>query len=54
MQYILAVVDFLKGKKAYITGGLMVILGIVNSDNDMIMQGMSVIFLRAGIAKSNQ
>ena len=48
---ILNIINFLRGKKAYIVGTLMVILGILQSNNDMILQGLSVITIRAGIAK---
>jgi len=44
-------IEFLKGKKAYIVGILMVILGLLQSNNQMILEGLSVITLRAGISK---
>ena len=40
----------LQGKKSYIVGALTIILGLLNGDNAMILQGLSVITLRAGIA----
>ena len=44
-------INFLKGKKAYIIGILMVALGLLQNNIDMVMQGLSVITIRAGIAK---
>jgi len=46
--------DFLSGKKAYIVGGLMIALGIMQGNNDIVLQGLSVITLRAGITKIGQ
>lgn len=43
--------DFFDGKKSYIVGILMVVTGLLNNDNDMVLQGIAVITLRAGIAK---
>lgn len=45
------VLDFFAGKKSYIVGALMVALGLLNGDNDMVLQGIAVVTLRAGIAK---
>jgi len=45
------IVDFLKGKKSYIVGILMIVLGLLQNDNALVMQGLSVITLRAGIGK---
>lgn len=42
---------FLKGKKAYIVGVLTVVLGLLNQDTQLILQGLGVLTLRAGIAK---
>ena len=47
-------IDFLNGKKAYIVGGLMIALGIMQGNNDIVLQGLSVISLRAGITKIGQ
>ena len=44
-------IEFLEGKKAYIVGVLTVVLGLLNNDTQLILQGLSVITLRAGIAK---
>ncbi len=43
--------NFLKGKKAYIVGALMLVLGYLQGDNNLIMEGLAVITLRAGIHK---
>jgi hypothetical protein len=44
-------IELFKGKKAYIVGTLTVILGLINGDTAMVMQGLGIITLRAGIAK---
>jgi hypothetical protein len=46
-------IDFLSGKKAYIVGGLMIVLGLMQGNNDIVLQGLGVITLRMGINKSN-
>jgi len=43
--------QFQKGKKAYITGILMIILGYQSGNNQLILEGLGIITLRAGIAK---
>ena len=40
------------GKKAYIVGVLMIALGLMQGDNSLILEGLGVISLRAGIAKT--
>lgn len=45
------VINFLRGKKTYIIGGLMIILGILQNDNQMILEGIGFITLRAGVSK---
>lgn len=47
-----SVVAFLSGKKTYIVAVLMVALGLLQGNNDMVLQGLAVIGLRLGIAKS--
>lgn len=39
----------LSGKKAYIAGTLLVLLGIVNQDLQQVLEGVSIVALRAGI-----
>jgi len=46
------VIDFFKGKKTYIIGLLMIALGLMNGDNQMILEGLGFITMRAGIAKT--
>lgn len=43
--------ELLKGKKAYLVGVLMVALGLLQGNNQLVLEGLSVITLRAGIAK---
>ena len=42
--------DFFKGKKTYIIGLLMIVLGILQGDNQLVLEGLGLITLRAGIA----
>lgn len=51
MKYLRQIRTLLSGKKAYITGVLMVVLGWLQNDNIMLLDGIAVITLRAGIAK---
>lgn len=44
-------IEFLKGKKTYIIGILMIALGLLQSNQDMVLQGIGLMTLRAGIAK---
>ncbi len=50
-KHMKTIISFFSGKKAYIVGILMVVLGILQGNQDMILQGLSVITIRAGIAK---
>lgn len=43
--------ELLAGRKAYIAGALLVLLGIVNQDLGQVLEGISVIAIRAGLAK---
>lgn len=52
MEKIILIKDFLKGKKTYIIGILMIALGLLNKDNQMILEGFGFLTIRAGI--SNQ
>ena len=45
------IIEFLAGKKTYIIGFLMVLLGWLNNDNALILQGLGIVTLRAGIKK---
>jgi len=44
-------IKFLQGKKSYIAGILMIVLGFLQGNNEIILQGLAVITLRAGISK---
>lgn len=43
--------NLLSGKKTYIIGILMIALGILNNDNQIVLEGIGFITLRAGINK---
>ena len=47
----MTIIDFLKGKKAYIVGVLMITLGLLQGNNQLILEGLGVMTLRAGIGK---
>ena len=44
--------NLLSGKKTYVVGALMVVLGILQSDSQMVMEGLGFIFVRNAIAKA--
>ena len=43
------VLDFFKGKKTYIVAAVMIILGLLNGDNSMILEALALAGLRNGI-----
>ena len=43
--------NFLKGKKTYIVGILFIVLGLLQGDNTMVLEGLGFMTLRAGISK---
>ncbi len=45
------IIEFLSGKKAYITGTMMIVLGILTDNHQLILEGIGLITLRAGISK---
>lgn len=45
------VLKFLAGKKTYIVGVLMIILGLYQGNDQMVMEGIATLTLRAAIAK---
>lgn len=48
-------ITFLKGKKTYIVGILMIILGLIQGDSQMVLSGLGFITLRTGVtAARNQ
>jgi hypothetical protein len=42
--------NFLSGRKTFLVGGLMILLGILQGDEQMILTGAGMITLRLGIA----
>lgn len=51
MSNIYKAIEFLRGKKSYVVGVLTIVLGYLNGDNAMIMSGLGIITLRAGMKK---
>jgi len=43
--------NLLSGKKTYIVGILMIILGYLNENNQMLLEGIGFLTIRAGISK---
>lgn len=43
--------EFLDGKKTYIIGGLMVALGLLTENNQMVLEGLGFLTLRVAISK---
>jgi len=52
MNFVKSVFTFLEGKKTYIVGGLMIMLGWLQDDTEMMLQGFGLITLRKGVAKA--
>lgn len=52
MNIIKTIQALLKGKKSYFIGTLTVILGLLNGDTQMVMTGLGILTLRAGIENS--
>lgn len=46
------IIAFLKGKKTYIVAALMIVLGLLQGDNQLILEGLGILTLRAGIKKT--
>ena len=51
MDKLLNLVNSLSGYKTYAVGGLMVLLGLLNGDNNMVLQGLGLLTVRHAIAK---
>jgi len=51
MEIIKKIVTLLNGKKTYIIGVAMIIVGVYKGDNQMILEGLGLCTLRAGISK---
>ena len=49
MEFIKKVINFTQGKKTYAIGALMIVLGILQGDNSMIVEGIGFITLRNAI-----
>lgn len=47
-----AIIEFLRGKKTYIVAVLTIALGILQHNNEMVLQGVGFITLRLGITKA--
>lgn len=45
------IINFLSGKKTYIIGGLMIALGLLQNDTQLVLNGFAIITGRAAIAK---
>lgn len=51
MNILEKVLEFLSGRKTYVIGVLMILLGILQGDNKLILEGLGLITLRAGVSK---
>jgi hypothetical protein len=49
MKKIMALWSFMKGKKTFFVGGLMILLGLLNGDNNQLLDGLGLITLRMGV-----
>ena len=45
------VLDYLKGWKTYIVGAAMIIVGLYQSNIELVLDGFGLMALRAGVAK---
>ena len=45
------IIEFLSGKKSYLVGALMIALGCLTDNGQMILEGVAIITLRAGVSK---
>lgn len=44
-----AIISFLSGKKTYIIGSLMIALGLLTGNNQMVLEGVGFITLRSAV-----
>jgi len=51
MEYLKLIKELLKGNKTYIIGIMMIAIGYLEGNTELIMEGLGVITLRAGISK---
>ena len=52
MDYINKLTSFFDGKKTYIIGILLVILGVLQNENQTILEGIGLMTLRSGVEKT--
>lgn len=45
-------IEFLKGKKTYIIGALMIALGLLTNNMEMVLEGFGFITLKAGLTRA--
>ena len=50
MEKALKVWKFISGKKTYAVGALLIILGLLQKDNQLILEGIGLMTLRSGVA----
>ena len=50
MKILKGIKNFLTGKKTFIVGLLMICLGILNGENQMVLEGIGLITLRVGVS----
>ena len=51
MAQLLLIKEFLKGKKTYIIAVLMIGLGLLQGDNNLVMEGIAFATVRGGMDK---
>ncbi len=45
------IISFFSGKKTYVVGALTIILGLIQGDNSLVLQGLGFMTVRAAISK---
>ena len=43
--------DLIQGKKTFVIGGLMIALGLLQGDSQLILEGLGFITLRVGVSR---
>lgn len=51
MIWLIEMKEWISGKKAYMVGLLMIALGLLQGNDQLVLEGLAVITLRAGIKK---
>ena len=46
-----SVLGFLAGKKTYAIGILLILLGLLQKNPEVVLEGLGLLFLRAGVSK---